>query len=294
MTSFLQSVVDAIASGALYALAALGLGLVFGVMRLANFAHGEIITGSAYTLVLTWHLGAVVSLMMAVVVGVVLAVLFELLVFRRMRRANSATLLVASFGLSFALQRVYELAFGNSVRTAPVATGLTRTVHVFGLRLQLLSLVTIVLGAVLMMGVQQFLTRTSIGLQVQAASSDFTTARLLGVRANRVIGMTFALSGLLASAVAFVLVTQTGAVNSTFGVNITVLALIGAVIGGINSLSGSLVGGFVVGVAASQLSTWLPNVISNFRDAFVFLLVILILLVKPSGLLAPRNIVERT
>lgn len=294
MTTVLQSLVDAVSSGALYALAALGLGLVFGVMRLANFAHGEIITGSAYTLVLTWHLGAVVALVMAAVVGVVLALLFELLVFRRMRRANPATLLIASFGLSFALQRVYELIFGSSVRTAPVATRLTRTTQVFGLRVQLLSLVTIMLAAVLLIGVQQFLTRTSIGLQVQAASSDFSTARLLGVKANRVIGITFALSGLLASAVAFVLVTQTGAVNSSFGVNITVMALIGAVIGGIDSLSGSLVGGFVVGFAASELSTWLPNDITNFRDAFVFSLVILILLVKPSGLLAPRIVVERT
>lgn len=293
MTSFIQSLVDAVSSGALYALAALGLGLVFGVMRLANFAHGELITASAYTLVFTWRLGAVVAIVLAVVVGVVLAVLFELLVFRRMRRANPATLLVASFGLSFALQRVYELVFGNNVRTAPVATALTRSVHVFGLRLQLLSLVTILLAAVLLVGVQQFLTRTSLGLQVQAASSDFATARILGVRANRVIGLTFALSGLLASAVAFVLVTQTGAVGATFGVNITILALIGAVIGGIDSLGGSLVGGFVVGFAASELSSWLPNVVTNFRDAFVFALVILLLLLKPSGLLAPRNLVER-
>jgi branched-chain amino acid transport system permease protein len=294
MNTAIQSLVDAISSGALYALAALGIGLVFGVMRLANFAHGELITASAYTLVLTWQYGAVVAIVLSVLAGIVLAVLFELVVFRRMRRANPATLLIASFGLSFALQRIYEIVFGNTVRTAPVAPGLSRTVEIVGLRLQLLSLVTIVLTAVLLLGVHRFLTRTSIGLQVQAASSDFATARLLGVRANRVIGLTFAVSGLLASAVAFVLVTQSGAVGPTFGVNITILALIGAVIGGIDKLSGALVGGFVVGFAASQLSTWLPNSVTNFRDAFVFALVIVILLVKPSGLLAPRNVLERT
>lgn len=294
MNTFMQSLVDAISSGALYALAALGIGLVFGVMRLANFAHGEIITGSAYALVLTWHRNPVGAVVLSVVVGTALAMLFEFVVFRRMRQATSATLLIASFGLSFALQRVYEIVFGNSVRTAPVAPGLSRTVGVLGLRLQLLSLVTIALGAVLLLGVHRFLTRTSVGLQVQAASSDFATARLLGVRADRVIGLTFALSGLLASAVAFVLVTQTGAVGPTFGVNITVLALVGAVIGGIDKLIGSLVGGFVVGFAASQLSTWLPSGVTNFRDAFVFALVIVILLVKPSGLFAPRNALERT
>ena len=294
MNTLIQSLVDAVSSGALYALAALGIGLVFGVMRLANFAHGELITAAAYTLVLTWRYGPVVAIVLSVLVGIVLAVLMEFVVFRRMRRANPATLLIASFGLSFALQRIYEIVFGNTVRTAPVASGLSRTVSVLGLRLQLLSLVTIVLAAVLLVGVHRFLTRTSIGLQVQAASSDFATARLLGVRANRVIGLTFAVSGLLASAVAFVLVTQTGAVGPTFGVSITILALIGAVIGGIDKLSGALVGGFVVGFVASQLSTWLPASVTNFRDAFVFALVIVILLVKPSGLLAPRNVLERT
>lgn len=294
MNMLIQSLVDALSSGALYALAALGIGLVFGVMRLANFAHGELITASAYALVLTWQYGAIVAIALSVVVGVVLAVLFEFVVFRRMRQATTATLLVASFGLSFALQRVYEIAFGNNVRTAPVAPGLSRTVDVLGLRLQLLSLVTIALGVLLLVAVQRFLTRTSIGLQVQAASSDFATARLLGVRANRVIALTFAVSGLLASAVAFVLVTQSGAVGPTFGVSITILALIGAVIGGIDKLSGALVGGFVVGFVTSQLSTWLPPSVTNFRDAFVFALVIVILLVKPSGLLAPRNDLERT
>jgi branched-chain amino acid transport system permease protein len=90
------------------------------------------------------------------------------------------------------------------------------------------------------------------------------------------------------------MVTQSGAVGPTFGVSITILALIGAVIGGIDKLSGALVGGFVVGFVASQLSTWLPSAVTNFRDAFVFALVIVILLVKPSGLLAPRNVLERT
>lgn len=294
MTALLQSLVDATSGGALLALASLGIGLVFGVMRLANFAHGELITGSAYTLVLTWHLGAVVSLALCVVVGVTLAVLFELAVFRRLRGANPGTLLIASFALSFVVQRIYEIVFGNNVRSASVAPSLTRSTEVLGLRVSLLSLVTIVLGGVLLAGVHTFLTRTSLGLQVQAASTDFATARLLGVRANRVIALTFALSGILAAAVAFVLTARTGAVSPTFGAATTVLALIGAVIGGIDKLGGSLLGGFLVGFAASQLSTWLPASAVNFRDAFVFGLVILVLLYRPAGLLLPRASMERT
>jgi branched-chain amino acid transport system permease protein len=293
MNHFLQNLIDATQSGALYALAALGIGLVFGVMRLANFAHGELITACAYTLVLTWKFGAVPALVLSVVVGVVMAVLFELVVFRKLRSASPATLLIASFALSFLLQRVYELVFGNNVRTAPVAPGLAKAVDVAGLRIQWLSIVTILMAVVLLVGLRTFLAKTSLGLQVQAASADFGTARLLGVRANRVISLTFALSGVLAASVAFSLTVQTGSVGPTFGVNITVLALVGAVIGGIDRLNGALVGGFIVGFSASVLTAWLPTTVVDFRDAFVFVIVLLVLLVRPGGLFTPAS-VERT
>lgn len=290
MSNVVQNLLDAISSGALYALAALGLGLVFGMMRLANFAHGELITACGYTLVLTWPYGVVPALVLTVVVGIALAVLCELVVFRKLRGAHPATLLIASFGLSFFLQRVYAIVFGNNVRTGGVASGLARSVSFLGIDARMLSLVTIALAVALMFGLRVFLDKTSWGLQVQAASADFGTARLLGVRANRVISLTFALSGVLAAAVAFVLATQTGAVGPSFGVNITILALIGAVIGGIDKLSGALVGGFIIGFCASLLSAWLPQSSVNFRDAFVFVIVLLVLLVRPGGILTPAAV----
>lgn len=289
----IQGLIDAISTGALYGLAALGIGLVFGVMRLANFAHGEIITIAAYTLVLTWHRGAALSIALAIVASVLLALLLEFAVFRRMRRANAATLLIASFGLSFLLQRVYEIVFGNNVRTAPVAPALARSVEIGGVRVQMLSLVTIVAAGLLLLALHQFLNRSSLGLQVQAASTDFATARLLGVRANKVIALTFGISGALAAVVAFALVVQTGAVAPTFGVNITVLALIGAVIGGIDKLGSSVVGGFVVGFVSSILTSFLPGDVVNFRNAFVFAVVMVILILKPSGLLVRGPVLER-
>ena len=120
---------------------------------------------------------------------------------------------------------------------------------------------------------------------MQAAAADFRTARLVGIPASRVIGLSFALSGILAAAVAFVTTVQTGAVGPTFGVPIVILALIGAVIGGIDKISGALAGGFLVGFATSMLASWLPSDMSNFRDAYVFLLVIVVLIFRPSGLL---------
>ena len=293
MSTFLQALVDAVSSGALYGLAALGIGLVFGMLRLANFAHGEIITAAAYTLVFTWQYGPFVAIPLAILASVLLALLMELVVFRWMRRASDGTLLIASFGLSVLIQRVYEIGFGNNVRTAAVAPALSGSITVGGVRIQLLSLVSILVAGVLLVAVHAFLTRSSVGLQVQAAATDFRTARLLGVRANLVIMLTFAIAGALAAVVGFFLTVQIGAVGPSFGVNVTVMALIGAVIGGISSLWASVAGGFFVGFIASLLASYLPGGIEVFRDAFVFGVVMVLLIFKPSGVLVRTRSLER-
>jgi branched-chain amino acid transport system permease protein len=285
MNQLIQSLVDAISQGATLGLAALAIGLVFGVIRLANFAQGEIITASAYSIIFTWQLGWYVAIPIAIVIGVILSLLMEVGVFSRMRTATPATLLVASFALSFLLQRVYELLFSNNVRTAPVAPELAQSVSVGGIRIQMLSVATIVIAGLLLFGLVQFLNKSIWGLQLQAAAADFRTARLVGIPASRVIGLSFVLSGMLAAAVAVVSTVKTGAVGPTFGVPIVVLALIGAVIGGIDKIYGALAGGFLVGFATSMLASWLPSDMSNFKDAYVFLLVIIVLIIRPSGLL---------
>ena len=285
MNQLVQSLVDAISSGATLGLAALAIGLVFGVIRLANFAQGEIIAASAYSIIFTWQFGWYVAVPIAIVIGVILSLLMEVGVFSRMRTATPATLLVASFALSFLLQRVYELLFTNNVQTAPVAPELARSISVGGIRVQLLSVATIVIAGVLLFGLVQFLNKSIWGLQLQAAAADFRTARLVGIPANRVIGLSFVLSGVLAAAVAFVSTVKTGAVGPSFGVPIVVFALIGAVIGGIDKIYGALAGGFLVGFATSMLASWLPSDMSNFKDAYVFLLVIIVLIFRPSGLL---------
>ena len=294
MSQFIQSLVDALSYGATLGLAALAIGLVFGVIRLANFATGEIITAAAYALVLTWDLGWYVAIPIAIIVAVLISLLMELAVFSRMRNAGPATLLITSFGLSFLLQRVYGLVFGNNVRSAPVASGLSQSIDLGGIRIQLLSVAAIVLAVVLLLALQYFLNKTLWGLQLKAAAADFKTARLVGIPASRVIGLSFALSGILAAAVAFVRTTQLGAVDPTFGVQITVLALVGAVIGGIDKITGALAGGFLVGFAWSMFASWLPQGLGNFKDAYVYILVIIVLLWKPAGLLVRGRGVART
>jgi len=285
MNQLIQSFVDALSAGATLGLAALSIGLVFGVIRLANFAAGEIITASAYSVIFTWQLGWYVAIPIAIIIGVILSLLMEIGVFSRMRTATPATLLVASFGLSFLLQRIYEMLFTNNVQTAAVAPELARSINIGGIRIQMLSVATIIIAAVLLFALIQFLNRSIWGLQLQAAAADFRTARLVGIPASRVIGLSFALSGILAAAVAFVSTVQTGAVGPTFGVPIVILALIGAVIGGIDKIYGALAGGFLVGFVTSMLASWLPSDMSNFKDAYVFLFVIIVLIFRPNGLL---------
>jgi branched-chain amino acid transport system permease protein len=292
MNQLIQSLVDALSAGATLGLAALSIGLVFGVIRLANFAAGEIITASAYSVIFTWQLGWYVAIPIAIIIGVLLSLLMEIGVFSRMRTATPATLLVASFGLSFLLQRIYEMLFTNNVQTAAVAPELARSINIGGIRIQMLSVATILIAAVLLFALIQFLNRSIWGLQLQAAAADFRTARLVGIPASRVIGLSFALSGILAAAVAFVSTVQTGAVGPTFGVPIVILALIGAVIGGIDKIYGALAGGFLVGFVTSMLASWLPSDMSNFKDAYVFLFVIIVLIFRPNGLLVSGGTVR--
>lgn len=292
--TFLQALIDATSAGAVYALAALGIGLVFGVMRLANFANGELITGAGYALIILWPVSWPLAILASIVVAVALALFMDAAVFRWIRSQPPATLLIASFGVSILLQRVYDGVFGTNVLSAAVAPALASSFNIGGLRVNLISVVSIVLGGVLLLGMHIFLTRTRMGLQVRAASEDFRAARVLGIRAGSVIALTFALSGVLAAAIAFVLTAQSGSVGPTFGVQVTLFALIGSAIGGLGRLGGSVFGGFLVGFAVSMFTTWLPDWINDFRIAFVYLLVAVVLVIAPNGLFAGRHSKERT
>ena len=287
-----QSILDAISLGGLYSLAALGLGLVFGVMRLVNFAHAELITIAAYTLVLTAQFPLAVSLLFTVIVTVFVALLMEFSVYRRLRVVNPAIMLIASFGLSTVLQRVYELMFGALPRSAVVAPFLRGDFKVAGLSITISSIITIVLTIVILLAMGYLIEKTSLGLQLRAASADFKTARLLGVRSNRLISAAFGLSGVLAACVALILVIQNPQISPYYGLNITILSLVGIVIGGIASLRGAALGGFIVGVVLSSLNTLLGNG-RVYAYSWLFILVLVILLVRPGGLLSKGSELER-
>ena len=293
--SVLQSIVDGFALGAVYALVAVGLALVFGVMRLINFAHGELITAGGYTLALTAAFPNIASLAITVVICIALALVIERVAFRPLRDASPTTTLVATFAVAFALQGVWLIAFGPEGRTADVLASLNQRVFEGDLDVRWITLTMLAVGGVLLGGTAFLLGRTTIGLQMRAAAADFRAARLLGVRADTVISFAFVLAGLLAAAVAILLTVQRPLVTPTFGLEVTILGLVGVVVGGIDRLGTATLGGFAIGFLTSVLGDALPADERVFLPSFVFLLVIVVLLLRPAGLFArpSRSAVER-
>jgi branched-chain amino acid transport system permease protein len=299
----IQNIVDALSLGSLFALTALGIGLIFGIMRLINFAHGDLITLGAYALIVPssavdavmfigdWHAVAIIVAISAIVV--VFAVICERLAFRPLRNADPSVLLIASFALSFFLQNAIIMIYGGRPKGVNLWPELGESILVGGVRLQLLQLVIIGVTMLLLGLLVLFLRRTHIGRQMRAASEDFMMARFLGVRANRVIATAFAISGFLAAVVAMLYVVQSGNLTRNMGVPLVLAAFVATVIGGMGSLVGAVLGGFIVGAASVFFQIILPADMRLNRDACVFALILLILLVRPSGLIKVKSVQER-
>ena len=303
MTVVLQHLIDAISLGSLYALAALGIGLIFGVLRLVNFAHGDFITVGSYALILpslnpiaimiVGDLPAYLLVPAVIATVVALALLTELIVFRPLRAADPSTMMIGAFALSYLIQHVILAVYSSRPKAVNLWPDLNTPIEVAGLRIPKLEIVTVATTLSLMLMFGLFLRYTTHGVQMRAASEDFTMARMLGIRANVVIGIAFGLSGALAGVVSMLLVTQTGVLGYQMGLPLLLVAFVSTVIGGMGSLVGAALGGFLVGVGSVLLQALLPIELRPYRDAFVFLFVILILLFRPQGLIRVRAYEER-
>jgi branched-chain amino acid transport system permease protein len=284
-----QTLVDAVGLGAVYALMAVGIGLVFGVLRLVNFAYGQLIMAGAYTLAFTsdWPVAGSVLACFAVVVALSFAM--EGAVFRPLRTQSPAVMLVTTFAIAFLLQAValiLDIRDGTIGEPAVSVAPLNQVVTVGGVDVRKVTIlaVAVAIGALALLAL--LLGRTTIGLQMRAASSDFRTARLLGVRADRVIGVAVLLSGLLAATVAVILTVQFPLVSPDFALKETIVVLVGVVVGGIDRLWTATLGGFAIGFATGVINGALPTDKTVFLPSAVFALVVLVLLLRPAGLFA--------
>ena len=281
-----QTLADAAALGGVYALMAVGIGLVFGVLRLVNFAYGQLIMAGAYALAFSsqWDWPRWAGILFCFAIVLALSVAMDRLVFRPLRTQSPAVMLVATFAVSFLLQSIALLWFGPLGKIASALAPLNRPVTIGDVDIRKIAIVAIVAALVCLVLVQLLLTRTTVGLQMRAAAMDFRTARMLGVRANRVIGGAVLVSGALAAVVAVMLTVQTPLVTPDFALRDTIVVLAGVVLGGLYRLVPATLGGFAIGFASGLLGGALPTTQSQYLPSFLFAAVILVLLVRPNGL----------
>ena len=303
MSNPVQVLIDALALGSLFALTALGIGLIFGVMRLINFAHGDFIMIGGYALIVpstvattTMFIGAWPAPLLVgatCLIVILLALASERLAFRPLRNAAPSVLLITSFALSYFLQNAVIMTYGGRPKAVNLWQGLMEPILLVGVRIPKLQIVTIVVTLVLLLLLVLFLKRTPMGIAMRAASEDFRMARLLGVRANRVIAVAFAISGFLASVISFLLVAQTGVLSFHMGVPLVLFGFVATVVGGMGSLVGAVLGGFAVGIVSVLFQVMLPIDWRPNRDVWVYGMILLILLLRPSGLVKVKSIEER-
>jgi branched-chain amino acid transport system permease protein len=296
MGIYIQFLIDVLSLGSLYALMALGLVIVYGILKLVNFAYGELIMVAGYTLFLLggspfpWLAMALVAVLMAVMTGIAT----EYVAFRPVRSKSVTAVLITSFAFSTLLQNSALLFISPRARTVPLPSVFSDTVMIGGAIIPLRNILTIAAAALLLAVFSFIMKKTVLGLAMRAAATKFTMARMLGIPANLVITSAFAISGLLAGVVSLFWLGRIGSVVPGIGLEPLLVAFIATVIGGMRSLQGAVLGGFLLSLIVTTLNYSLPPELLKFRDAFTFSLVILILLWRPDGLIKGPATGQRT
>jgi branched-chain amino acid transport system permease protein len=268
---------------------AVGIGLVFGVLRLVNFAYGQLIMAGAYTLAYTASWPVVWSIVACFAVVIVLSTAMDRVVFRPLRDQSPAVMLVTTFAIAFMLQAIALLIDLRDDTIGEVASSiapLNQVVTIHGVDVRKVIFVSVAVAAAILLLLALLLARTTIGLHMRAAAADFATARLLGVRANRVIGFAVFLSALVAATVAVLMTVQNPFVSPDFALRDTIVVLVGVVVGGMNRLWTATLGGFAIGFATGVINGALPTEKTVYLPTAVFALVIVVLLLRPNGLFA--------
>jgi branched-chain amino acid transport system permease protein len=282
-----QQVINALSLGSTYALLALGLAMVFSILGLVNFAHGELVTVAAYTMYLEHQRGLpfAVQVPSAILAAGLAALLMERLAFRPLRGATFLTLLFSSFAVSVIIQNLFLALISPRQKGVPLPSRFNEAIHIGPFTIGWLQVITTITCLSALVVLTLFLRRSVQGLGMLAASQDFQVTRLMGIPANRVIAQAFAISGMLAGVAAVFILARRGTVEPTMGFVPVLKAFIASVIGGLGSLTGAALGGFVLAGIEVGLDATLPNDALPFRDAFALLIVVVILYFRPEGLL---------
>jgi branched-chain amino acid transport system permease protein len=287
VTELLQNLIDGLGRGSIYALLALGVAVIFGVMHLLNFAHGEMITVSGYVSLwaLTRGWSWLVVVPMILVVSVLTALVIERVAFSRVRNGSEFTLLLTSFGVHFVVSAIFTLYVSASVKNFDRPDWITNTFSIGSLNVEVYDTVVIIATALTLLGTTLLLQRTMFGLALRAAADDFDTARLMGVKSDSVIRGAFALSGLLAGIAGVFWLMRSGSTTPSIGVDPMLKGVLAALIGGLGTLRGPVLGGFALGLAEVILRSRLPEGIASLTEGVVFGLIAIFFIFRPGGLI---------
>ncbi len=287
----LQQILNALSIGGEYALLALGLAIIFSIMGLVNFAHGELITIGGYAMYFMMLLAAppaFVLIPVCIMAAMLAAISFDKVAFRPVRNAPPTTGLLMAFGVSIVIQNIFVLFVATRARPVATPEWMRGNLALGDINVPVLQLLEFGVTCFALGGLLFLLNRTHIGLAMRAAAKDFTAVRMVGIRANRVIMAAFAVSGALAGIAAVFIISRRGAVDPFMGFIPLLKAFVACVLGGFGSLAGALVGGLVLGASEVFLQAVLPSNIAGYRDAIIFLLVGAILVFRPEGLMGKQ------
>lgn len=285
-----QQVVNALSLGSLYAVLALGLAMVFSLLGLLNFAYGELVTITGYVMWAMLAGGAPFAAAAAagIAAATLASLLMELVAFRPLRGAPFAALLFSSFAVAVIIQNLIRQGISPRPKGISVPEFFDDVLRIGPLRISTLALVTLGVGIAALLSLAAFLRRSRAGLAMRAAAEDFEVTRLMGARANRVIALAFGVSGVLGGIAGVLLVSRGGIVTPDMGFTPILTAFVAVVIGGLGSLRGAMVGGFVVAALEIALQAVLPSNVRPFTSALVLVAVVGILYARPGGLVRER------
>ncbi len=284
---FLSNLISGLSLGAIYALIALGYTMVYGIAKMLNFAHGDVIMIGAFTVLATvatagfpWYVGIIASVIVCTVLGVTI----EKIAYKPLRKANPLSVLITAIGVSYFLQSVALLIFGSGKQSFPTVIK-ANPIKFGSLIIQGNSVVTLIITTIIMVVLTLFINKTKLGKAMRAVSEDKDAAELMGISVNRTISLTFAIGSALAAVAGIFYGSTYGFVDPYAGAMPGIKAFVAAVFGGIGSIPGAMLGGILLGIIENLSKAYIST---DLADAIVFGVLIVVLIVKPTGLLGKK------
>lgn len=291
MTVFFQQLINGLSLGSIYALIALGYTMVYGIIKLINFAHGDIYMLGAYigfTAITYFNVGFFPAILFAMAGSAFIGVVIERIAYKPLRNATRIAALITAIGVSYFLEASTQKIMGTSVKSFPAVLS-TEVIEMWGLRISYQQIYIFITTIVLMLLLQFIVKKTKIGRAMRAVSVDADAARLMGINVDATISYTFAIGSALAGAAGVLVGIYYSSINPLMGMVPGIKAFIAAVFGGIGIIPGAMFGGFFIGIAEAIVSGYGGSL---YKDAVVYIILIIILVIKPAGLLG-KNVKEK-